>query len=651
MIAAIIIITGILNADVPRIINYQGRLTDSGGNLIADGNYLVKFTIWSHETSSDPGSEEWTSDFRTITISDGLFTYNLGDTVSIPDNIFAENPMLWLGIKVGGDPEYSPRARIVASPYAFHALRADSASIGGGWRDYGSTVRLVENSDYVLVGANIPVMYAKFEVQTTEGIGILGFDTYSESYGYLGSPESGVHGYSQNHDGVYGSSENGDGVFGTSGFSYGVSGKSGSTYGVYGQGVKGVYGYHEASQHYGYLGGEFYGVVGRDSASGIWGGLGSAASGVYGHAFGTDNHGVWGCHDDDGSGVFGVSPWGNGVLGSSAGGYGVHGTSASSYGVYGEGNKGVYGSHSSGNYGYLGGNNEGVYGNSSNDKGVNGFSEFNIGVYGETVSGFGVYGTCDYEENGYAGYFTGRTYISGNLGIGDNTPDAKLQVDGAIRLGDGEREFEIEEELQSDGDLWDTLIDYGGISIGSETGNNRQRFIFSDGAGAQNIFTIATSTNNGVSYANRFEVQQDGKVGIGTSSPGANLHVVGDICYTGSIGACSDARYKTDIETIDDALETLLNLRGIKYNWKQKEYSVMNFDNKTHLGLIAQEVKEVLPEIVIVDENGDMSVDYSRLTPLLLEAIREQQKTINDLETQMAQIQSLLQQLLDEKQP
>jgi hypothetical protein len=294
LIAAIIIMTGLLNADVPPIINYQGRLTDSGGSLIADGNYLVKFTIWSHETSTDPGHEEWTSDFRTIIVSDGLFTYNLGDTVSIPDNIFAENSMLWLGIKVGADPEYSPRARIVAAPYAFHALTADSASYAAGWRDSSGYVRLIDNDDQVLVGVEIPGFGAKLEVFTQGSIGILGLNTTTSAYGYLGSPESGVYGESNDYNGVYGSSSNDAGVFGVSGFSHGVSGQSGSTYGVYGTGVKGVYGYHAASQHYGYLGGEYYGVVGRDSTTGFWGGLGCEAAGVYGDSSGAENNGVLG---------------------------------------------------------------------------------------------------------------------------------------------------------------------------------------------------------------------------------------------------------------------------------------------------------------------------------------------------------------------
>jgi hypothetical protein len=116
------------------------------------------------------------------------------------------------------------------------------------------------------------------------------------------------------------------------------------------------------------------------------------------------------------------------------------------------------------------------------------------------------------------------------------------------------------------------------------------------------------------------------RLGIGTSSPTQALQVVGNICYTGTIGACSDARYKKDIKELDHALEAVLGMRGVQYRWKTDEYPLMQFSKDRQVGFVAQEVKKVLPEAVIQQPDGSYAVDYSRVTPLLLEAIKELSK-------------------------
>jgi len=158
-----------------------------------------------------------------------------------------------------------------------------------------------------------------------------------------------------------------------------------------------------------------------------------------------------------------------------------------------------------------------------------------------------------------------------------------------------------------------------------------------------NYLTFGTEDDDSA-YWNTL-VLKAGKVGIGTNSPTEELHVVGDICYTGSIGACSDRRYKKDIQTIGDAAETLLKLRGISYSWRQDEYPDMKFDDQTHLGFVAQEIKDLVPGAVLVDDNGNMSVDYGRITPLLVEAVKEQQDQIIQLNAQITDLREALQKL------
>ena len=113
------------------------------------------------------------------------------------------------------------------------------------------------------------------------------------------------------------------------------------------------------------------------------------------------------------------------------------------------------------------------------------------------------------------------------------------------------------------------------------------------------------------------------RVGIGTDAPSQALHVVGNICYTGTIGACSDGAFKKDIEPIENALIKVDRLSGVRYSWRTNEFPDYRFSNERQVGVVAQQVMDVLPEAVTCQPDGFYTVDYSRLTPLLIEAIKE----------------------------
>ena len=119
-------------------------------------------------------------------------------------------------------------------------------------------------------------------------------------------------------------------------------------------------------------------------------------------------------------------------------------------------------------------------------------------------------------------------------------------------------------------------------------------------------------------------------IGGSTTSSSYKAYVNGALYATGNIVAYSDERKKENIVTVDNALDIVNNLRGVYYNKKDD-------NNKTRqLGVIAQETLKVLPEVVTYAEDVDeYGVSYGNITGVLIEAIKQQQKEIEELKKQI----------------
>ena len=192
-------------------------------------------------------------------------------------------------------------------------------------------------------------------------------------------------------------------------------------------------------------------------------------------------------------------------------------------------------------------------------------------------------------------------YFAGDVGIGTTEPEAKLHINGddndgtnaALKISSGSQVMLI------DGNEIDSYDNEVPINI-HINGN----------AGADTIFN-----KNG------------GNVGIGTSSSiGTTCADDARLCVNGNIYAQttklnSDSRLKTSVTTIPSALEKILSLRGVTFEWKQEEFPDRNFADGTQIGLIAQEVEEVFPELVSQGEYK--SVSYANLVSPLIEAVKE----------------------------
>lgn len=100
-----------------------------------------------------------------------------------------------------------------------------------------------------------------------------------------------------------------------------------------------------------------------------------------------------------------------------------------------------------------------------------------------------------------------------------------------------------------------------------------------------------------------------------------DLTVSGSITAAGNITAFSDIKLKENITPIENALDKVKQLKGIIYNLKGDE-------NNKQAGLIAQDVQKVLPEVVLENDNGLLSIDYSRIVSLLVNAVIELDKKV-----------------------
>lgn len=109
-----------------------------------------------------------------------------------------------------------------------------------------------------------------------------------------------------------------------------------------------------------------------------------------------------------------------------------------------------------------------------------------------------------------------------------------------------------------------------------------------------------------------------------------------------SFRVASDIKYKTDITKIDNALEKVLNLKGVSYFWKSEDGLKSSTERTPSFGFIAQDIEKVIPEVVATDSLDYKSVDYLGLLPYLVESIKEldskietQEEYINELESQV----------------
>jgi hypothetical protein len=239
-----------------------------------------------------------------------------------------------------------------------------------------------------------------------------------------------------------------------------------------------------------------------------------------------------------------------------------------------------------------------------------------------------------------------RIAADGNVGIGNSAPATKLDVAGNMRFSAGNPVLEFN---NGGPQIYVTAANTLQFATGGGIGSAVERMRIDSGG------NVSVGTTSAVSNA-RLAVERIGGVGneaaIGFTSSGTAKWKIGNnasdsfVVYTPSnVGvyinsgatswtATSDERLKNITGNIENALDAVQTLRAVKFTW------IADDENKSQVGLIAQDVQAVLPEVITEDAEGYLGIRYTETIPLLVAAIQEQQTTIEALEARITALEA-----------
>ena len=182
---------------------------------------------------------------------------------------------------------------------------------------------------------------------------------------------------------------------------------------------------------------------------------------------------------------------------------------------------------------------------------------------------------------------------------------------------------------------------YYGLLFGTSTSHSQVMF---DGSGNGGFYRQASGWG-------AYWTPGSSSMGImsSTTSGSYALYVTGSIYATANITAYSDRRAKKDIETINNALDKTNQLRGVYYRAIEEQVHDTAHHGKRLMGVIAQEVLEVVPEVVTYDkENDKYGVSYANMVGLLIEAVKELSGKVTEQDARIAKLEALVNKLIGE---
>ncbi|MDF1572626.1 MAG: tail fiber domain-containing protein [Bacteroidales bacterium] len=195
---------------------------------------------------------------------------------------------------------------------------------------------------------------------------------------------------------------------------------------------------------------------------------------------------------------------------------------------------------------------------------------------------------------------------------------------------------------------------YLGSNAGSRNKGSNNVFIGNNAAEAfpeaNNLFVLENGNKDEtrslmVGQFDRDMLRINAFTGVNAKPDSAYALVANGTISVGEVATNSDARFKKNIESLQEALDVITSLEGVTYKWDRDRFPERNFDDQKHLGFIAQEVESVMPELVSTDSRGYKSVNYQKVSTLLVEAMKEQQQQISERDEKISEMDERIRKL------
>ena len=237
-------------------------------------------------------------------------------------------------------------------------------------------------------------------------------------------------------------------------------------------------------------------------------------------------------------------------------------------------------------------------------------------------------------KNGYMRFATNsaermRLDNNGNLfvgktGFGNNSAGHQIEASGLLRSVRANSEPALFNRTSSDGDIVTIKKDDSLVgSIGSTSGQLNLK------SAGSNLNIYIQGSQKVRMDGSRIYPQTNNAYDVGYTTQRFKDGFFAGTIYAANFDSTSDATLKTNVETIPNALDKVQQLRGVSFDWIES--------GKSEVGVIAQEVEAVIPELVSTDDQGIKSVKYGNIVSVLIEAIKEQQQRIVALEAKLGE--------------
>lgn len=233
--------------------------------------------------------------------------------------------------------------------------------------------------------------------------------------------------------------------------------------------------------------------------------------------------------------------------------------------------------------------------------------------------------------------FYRQVLVDTGVGIGTLFPTAQLHTTSTVRFQGVSAQTENSSDtkamtMDANGYVHWRTYNSGNLSNSCLSTNYLLKYSGGNASTCSLIYDNGSSIGIGTASPRQYTGSGSSILGNPTNPTNSKLDVAG-LIYCNSLVASSDSRFKTNINPIQNALDKIVRLNGITYNWNQEKYPNKNFDGLLQAGFIAQDVEGVYPQAVVIDNEGYYGLNYNTFIPLLAQSIKEMNAKV-DVETQ-----------------